>query len=194
VIPAIHGFLAALTFEEGELVDVAYEPATTNYRWQEYQTKVRELRRLRAVIATASQNGFFRLDDASALSLARRMQHGKGIDPTLSVYAAYAYHDLQRQDIIREMIVYLKDDIGATLFDLVLLGRRLIDKEVKPQDRIIPFFPLLSQGWALLNANRVKRHPVLERIEPAMKNSLWTLFDEGAFDPLKETLARGEVL
>jgi hypothetical protein len=101
---------------------------------------------------------------------------------------------LQRQDIIREMIVYLKDDIGATLFDLVLLGRRLIDKEVKPQDRIVPFFPLLSQGWALLNANRVKRHPVLERIEPAMKSSLWTLFDGGAFDPLKETIARGEVL
>jgi hypothetical protein len=152
------------------------------------------LRRLRVVIAAATQNGYFRLEETDSFDLARRMQSEKSIDPTLSVYAAYAYYDLQRKDIIRQMAEYLRDGIGVTLFDLVLLGRRLVDKEVKPQDRIVPFFPVLSQGWALLNANRVKRHPVLERIEPAMKSSLWTLFDGGAFDPLKETIARGEVL
>jgi hypothetical protein len=194
VVPSIHGYLAALTFEEGELVDVAYEPATTNYRWQEYQNKMRDLRRLRAVIATATQNGFFRLDGASALSLARQMQHGKGIDPTLSVYAAYAYHDLQRKDIIQEMIGFQEADIGATLFDLQLLARRLVGKEIKPEDQIVPFFPLLSQGWALLNANRVKRHPVLKQVEPRMKDSLWTLFDDRAFGSLRDVMKAGEVL
>jgi hypothetical protein len=194
VVPAIRGYLAALTFEEGELVDVAYEPATTNSRWPGYQQKMSELRRLRAVIAAATLNGYFRLEEADSFGLARRMQYEKSIDPTLSVYAAYAYYDLQRQDIVRQMAGYLRDGIGVTLFDLVLLGRRLVDKEVKPQDRIVPFFPLLSQGWALLNANRVKRHPALERIEPEMKSSLWTLFDSRVFDPIKETIARGDVL
>jgi hypothetical protein len=194
VVPALHGYLAALTFEETELVDVAYEPAATNYRWSGYQQKMRELRRLRAVIAAATQNGYFRLEDADSFGLARRMQYEKSIDPTLSVYAAYAYYDLQRKDTIREMAGYLREGIGVTLFDLMLLGRQLVDKEVRPMDRIVPFFPLLSQGWALLNANRVKRHPVLEQIEPEMKSSLWTLFDERAFDSLRNVIARGEVL
>lgn len=194
VVPAIRGYLAALTFEEQELVDVAYEPASTNRRWREFQKKMHELRRLRAVIAAATQNGYFRLEADDAFGLARRMQYEKGIDPTLSVYAAYAYYDLQRRDIIQEMAGYLRDDIGMALFDLLLLGRRLVGKELKPQDQIVPFFPLLSQGWALLNANRVKRHPVLKSIEPRMKSSLWTLFEEGAFDPLRQTMAQGEVL
>ncbi|MBA3351774.1 MAG: hypothetical protein H0U23_05010 [Blastocatellia bacterium] len=194
VVPAIHGYLAALTFEEGELVDVAYEPATTNHRWRPYQQKMEKLRRLRAVIAAATGNGYFRLDEANAFSLARQMQYEKSIDPTLSVYAAYAYYDLQRKDIIREMAGYLQRDINATLFDLMLLGRRLVDREVKPQDHIVPFFPLLSQGWALLDSNRVKRHPVLRKIESKMKSSLWTLFDGGAFAPLKETIERGDAL
>jgi hypothetical protein len=194
VVPAIHGYLAALTFTEGELVDVAYEPATTNRRWPGYQQKMQKLRRLRAVIAAATQNGYFRLDEANALSLARQMQYEKSIDPTLSVYAAYAYYDLQRRDTIREMAGYQESDIHATLFDLALLGRQLVDKEVKPQDHIVPFFPLLSQGWALLNANRVKRNPVLKKVESRMRSSLWTLFDGGAFGSLKETMARGGVL
>lgn len=194
VVPAIHGYLAAMTFEKGELVDVAYEPAKTNRRWPAYQNKMRKLRRLRAVIAAATQSGYFRLDEKNAIPLAREMQYEKFIDPTLSVYAAYAYYDLQRKEIIREMAGYLRDTIGATLFDLVLLGRQLVDREVRPRDNIVPFFPLLSQGWALLNANRVKMHPVLRKIESRMKSSLWTLFDSGAFDPLRDTISRGEVL
>ncbi len=193
VVPAIHGYLAALTVKDGELADVTYEPSTTHYRWAGYQNKLDELRRLRAVIATATQDGWFHLDEANALTLARQMQFEKSIDPTLSIYAAYAYHDLQRRDIIGDMAGFLRSDIGAVLFDLMLLGRKLVDKTLLPQDHIVPFFPLLSQGWALLKANRVKKHPVLDKIEPLMKDSLWTLFDSSAFDLLKETMSQGDV-
>ncbi len=170
------------------------EPATNNERWQVYKLRMRELRRLRTFIAAATYDGYFRLENDNASELAERMRYLKGVDPTLSLYAAYAYYDLQRRDIIQDMLGYLQDDIGGTLFDVVLLARKLVSKAIMPQDRIVPFFPLLSQGWALLNANRVKRHPVLERVEPEMKNSLWTLFDVKAFDSLRKTIESGEVL
>jgi hypothetical protein len=194
VVPALHGYLAGLTFTAHELIDVAYEPAANNERWYAYQPNMQELRQLRAVIAAATYSGYFRLENDNASELAGRMRHLKGIDPTLSVYAAYGYYDLQRRDIIRDMLGYLENDIGGALFDVMLLARKLLGKAIDPQDHIVPFFPLLSQGWALLKANRVKRHPVLERVEPAMKNSLWTLFDGGAFDSLRKTMESGEVL
>ena len=33
VLPAVPGFVAGLTFNEGELLDVAYEPSINSFRW-----------------------------------------------------------------------------------------------------------------------------------------------------------------
>src|SRR6185295_10190220 len=44
VIPAISGFLAALTFDDGELIDVAYEPAANTWRWGLYKDRATEAR------------------------------------------------------------------------------------------------------------------------------------------------------
>lgn len=193
VIPALDGFVAALSFDDDELVDVAYEPSTNNWRWGLYADRADDVRRLRAVAATASQHGRFRLDDADAMNIARKMQYAKGIDPTLSVYAAYAYHDLHAVERIREMSNYLGDDIGATLFDLALLGRQLLKASIDLDVAVVPFVPLLSQGWALLSAHKVKMHPALAGIEATMRESLWSLFDSKGVEKLKRALASGEL-
>jgi hypothetical protein len=193
LIPAITGFVAALTFDEDELVDVAYEPSANNWRWNLYKDRAGEVRTLRAVAATASQHGRFRLDDANAMNIARNMQYAKGIDPTLSVYAAYAYHDLHAVGLIRDMSNYLRDDIGTTFFDLALLGRQLLDKAIDVKSGVVPFVPLLAQGWALLSANKVRMHPLLQGIETTVLESLWSLFDPSGVEKLRRALASGEL-
>ncbi|HXA84605.1 MAG TPA: caspase family protein [Candidatus Dormibacteraeota bacterium] len=193
VVPAIPEFLAALTFEEGELVDVAYEPSMNSYRWYSYKDNAAKIRALRAIAASSSQHGRFRLEQSDAIQIAKQMQLVKGVDPTFAVYAAYAYHDLQAIDRIREMSGYMRDDLGVTLFDLALLGRTLIDKSIEPKDNIVPFFPLLSQGWALLAAHRVKLHPALWEIERTMRDSLWSLFNVAGLDKLKQAMQSKEV-
>lgn len=193
LIPAITGFVAALTFDDDELIDVAYEPSANNWRWNLYKDRAEEVRTLRAVAATASQHGRFRLDDADAMNIARKMQYAKGIDPTLSVYAAYAYHDLHAVGLIRDMSMYLRDDIGTTLFDLALLGRQLLDKAVDLKSGVVPFLPLLAQGWALLSANKVRMHPLLQGIETTVLESLWSLFNSSGVEKLKRALASGEL-
>ena len=193
VIPAIPGFLAALTFDEGELVDLGYEPSANTSRWASYQHEILELRSLRAIAASASQHGRFRLEQDDASKLAQRMQHMKDKDPTLSVYAAYAYHDLQEIERIRAMSDYQSRDLGVTLFDLALLGRELVGKGVGPGAGIVPFFPLLSQGWALLQAHRVMLHPALGGIERTMRESLWSLFDAAGLEKLKRAMQTMEV-
>ena len=103
VVPVIQGFLSALTFDQGELVDVAYEPSDNTWRWDLYKKRASEVRELRAVAATASRHGRFRLNPEEAEKVGTQMQYAKGIDPTLAVYAAYAYHDVQLVDRIQQM-------------------------------------------------------------------------------------------
>jgi hypothetical protein len=193
VVPVIQGFLSALTFDQGELVDVAYEPSDNTGRWGLYKNRASEVRALRAVAATASRLGRFRLDVSDAEKVARQMQYAKGIDPTLAVYAAYAYHDLQLVDHIREMSKYLAADVGVTFFDLELLGRRLVGTSIGRSQNVLPFMPLLSQGWSLLRAHRVKLHPALDGIEQSLRDSLWTQFDERGSQRIESAMLSGEV-
>jgi len=88
---------------------------------------------------------------------------------------------------------HLRRDFGLTLFDLALLSRALINKPIAPNDGIVPFVPLLSQGWALLRAHRVQLHPTLAGIESTLRASLWSLFDLAGVEKLKQAMASREV-
>ena len=193
VLPAVPGFVAGLTFSEGELLDVAYEPSTNSFRWAQFARRADEVRALRAVAASSTQQGRFRLEGPEAAGVARRMQYAKGIDPALGVYAAYAYHDLQETSRIRRMAGYLRSDIACTFFDIDLLARKLVDRGLSPDDRVLPFVPLLSQGWALLGAHRFRKHPLLEGIENSIRDSVWSLFDAPGVNKIRQAMQTREV-
>jgi hypothetical protein len=193
-VPAIKGFIAALTFDpDGELEDVTYEPSANTRRWDAYKDQAEQLRALRAVAGAASQHGRFRLTDADAPRIAQQMQYAKSIDPTFSVYAAYAYYDLHAHERLREMCGFQLDDLGVTLFDLALLSRQLMSKTIDRNSGVVPFVPLLSQGWALLSANKVKLHPLLKGLENTMRPSLWSLFDADGVRKLEQAMQSKEL-
>jgi hypothetical protein len=197
VIPVIPGYLAEYTCGgDAEVLNVSFEPSANSSQWHDFRGRAEEIRALRGVAAAASGQGRFRLDQLNdPLSLARKMQFVKGIDPTLAIYAAYAYYDLQRLDRIEEMLVYLADTLqGRSFFDLALLARKLRSKTVLKDLQTVPFVPMFQQGWPLLAPNRVKLHPRLDGLERMLKESVWTLFEHAALDRLVNTLASGEVL
>ena len=193
VIPALRGYLAALTFEDGGLVNVAYEPSANGWRVAEYGGRADQIRMLRAAAATASREGRFRLDEADAEGLAQRMQLLKGIDPTLAVYAAYAYYDLQALDRLRSMSAYLRQDLQTSLFDVALLARLLVDTTITLQSHVVPFTPLLSQGWSLLSAHRVKLPQGLDGLQATLQDSLWSLYDERGAALISQALRTKEL-
>jgi hypothetical protein len=195
VIPALPGYLASLTFDKGELLDVSFEPSANSHFWTEYANRANEIRALRGVAASASRQGRFRLDHVEdPFSIARKMQIAKGIDPTLAVYAAYAYNDLQEISQIRKMDGYLRNNLsGATLFDVALLGRMLLDKPIGRNADVVPFVPLFSQGWPLLRAHRVHLDSSLVGIDHNMRESVWSLFDGEGVDRLRDVLLFGRV-
>ena len=194
LLPAIPEFLAGLTVEEGELVDVSYEPSDNTWRWGEYKDRAGELRALRGVAASATRKGRFRLEGENALRLARRMQIMKGVDPTLSIYAAYAYHDLARNDLLDEMYHYQGGDLGGTFLDVALLARKINGIALGTAPNLFSQVPLLSQGWALLAALGLTFPPGLDGIRDHLLSSVWTLFDPRGVERLREALHGREIL
>jgi hypothetical protein len=193
VIPAIPGFVAGLTIEDGSLIDVAYEPSANTPRWGLYKNRASEARTVRAVAAAASQDGRFHLEKDDAVSIGQQMRYEKGVDLTLALYTAYAYNDTQDTARIEQMADDLVGDVGFLPFDVALLARRLAGRRLDTDSGVVPFVPLLARGWALLGANRVRLHPSLDGIERSIRDSQWSLFDGGGLESLRRALASGEV-
>jgi hypothetical protein len=193
LLPAIPDFLAALTIEGGELVDVSYEPSDNTSRWQEYRHAAPELRALRAIISASMTRGVFKLEADDALDVARRMQQSKGIDPSLAVYAAYAYQDLNQGSLIREMADYMEKDLGAPMFDVAMLARRLKGTRLSRDTNVLAPMPLLSQGWALLSAYGITLPPKIEKVRNSLLPSLWTMLDAAGVDGVREAIADQEI-
>lgn len=193
VVPALPGFLTGLTVTDGDLVDVALEPSTNSPRWAEFRHRADEIRVLRGLAASASRNGRFDLDRDEAAVLARRMQLGKGVDPSLAVYAAYAYYDVSMLDRIDRMAGYLRDDLDVGLFDVDLLARRLAGRRPDAGSRVVPATPLRTRGWSLLRSHRVELPGGLADLAGELLDSSWSLYTRPGVTRLTRALTRGEI-
>lgn len=193
VIPAIFGFMCGVTVEDGRLVDVAYEPMDTRGRWDEFMARATEIRRARSTLAAATRMGVASLDRDVAMATAQHLQSLKGLDPSSSLYAAYAFRDLGDQSLIREMGDFQFEDLGTVLYDLELLVGRAPPPGPQPGPRLVlPFFPMLSRGWALTNAMGAVVHPAVA--DPARRiPSLWTLFTPDTYAVIAAAMLAGDV-
>jgi len=192
VLPAIRDYVGSITVEDGAVVNVTYEPVENSAQWQAMKGRAGELRSLRALLAASARLGVFRLRDEDADLLADRMKVGKGLDPTIALYAAYAYHARQESEPIRAMQKTLFADLGIRLFDLALLGGELRGKRVA-SEKMRPFVPLLSEGWALLAARQVVLPAGLEELGDRRVESLWTLFDPQGVELIRSAIKIKEV-
>ena len=188
MLPGIRGFITTLSFEEGELRNVAYEPSANDWRWGAYVAQKEELAMLRSLIAASANVGGFRLAGTDAEKLTDRIRVAKGLDPTMALYAAYSYYNLGLRDPIRDMQRYVRGDLEITLFDLaVLADRRLVD----PQ-RTFPLVPMLAQGWSLVDAFSIQLMDGLANLKRYVGPSLWTVFAPEAVGALRNAM-RGRI-
>jgi hypothetical protein len=97
---------------------------------------------MRALVAATSRQGMFRLNRGNANALARRLHDALAHDPVLALHAAYAYHDLQRDDL-RDLLVDMRYTVDTVLFDVALLAGSSGPQPVP----IMPVVPMLARGW-----------------------------------------------
>lgn len=192
VLPALRDYICAVTFDGGQLVDVSYEPAYFSTRRSRYEERIDEVRELHAAIAAASRLGILTsLSPAEVPELAAQVRDLVDVDPSLAVYAAYAWHDHGRRELTGELHQSLLDRLGTSFFDIGLLAALVTGGPVDAV-RCAPAHPLLTRGWALTAAAPPEAVTAARRTGSLLP-SLWTLFRAEEFDSIQHSLQRGGI-
>ena len=194
LMPALPEFIGSLTLEEHNLSDVAYEPSKNSWRWSEFESREKEIRQLRAVVAASSKRGVFRLQGEGADKLSRRMQLAKGIDPSLALCAAHAYANQGNDKWLQQMAMYLRSDLNKVPLDIAVLAGQVRSENTANIDWTVPFLPMLSQTWAFLPAYEVELPEGLETIHRHLAaSSLWSLYTPDGVKLIREAINKGEL-
>jgi hypothetical protein len=193
VLAALRGYLGHAQFDEHGLVNVSYVPSSNNWRWGPYNARRRDIDQLRALVALAVDRNTFRVrSESEAVTLAQRIRVEKALDPTLGLYAAYAFAQAGIDEQGRDIGMYMRDDLGVDLFDV----RMLSGDAQNPVPRVgvqVPFCPMLTQGWNILRAYGVKVPDVLAHASRFLANSLWTTFTPRGAHLVFDAVKSGEL-
>jgi caspase domain-containing protein len=167
--------------------------ASVNYSSRDSNFDAERLKNLRASVAAAASMGAFRLSDTSAAEkFASEIRVMKGVDPTLGLFAAYAYAQAGRTEQMVSVARIMEADLGALLFDVAMLAASAgvwPPPGVGDPRVIAPFCPMLSQGWNLLQAIGAVVPEEFQKARQYLTQALWTTFDKRGMDILFEAQA-----
>ena len=194
ILPALRGYIGHVIFDTEGMANVGYVPSSNNQsRWFWYQKRKEEIDRLRALVSLAVDHENFRIrSEREAESLATTIRVEKAVDPTLGLYAAHAFSQAGKEEKVLSVLRYMREDLGADLFDVrVLASRGLTDEKTHPPQ--VPLVPMLTQTWSLLRPRRIELPLLLEQARSWLCNSLWTTFQSRAADKIMKAIKEGEL-
>ncbi|MHB0952613.1 MAG: caspase family protein [Allorhizobium sp.] len=185
VLPVFKDFGTHVTVGQQGVIDLRFNPARSSFLFSEYLDRLDQLAFLRGLAAEAARQGALVFDgsrekrEAAASRFAGRVRMGKGFDPTLGIYAAYAYATGFMEDGVRSVHDIMLESLGAEIFDVALLARRLDGEGRSVRGApIVPPFPLMRQGWEYLRVRGVAMSPLMKIVRSTLYNSLWTTYGE----------------
>lgn len=170
-------FIASVVVDDaGRVVSVNYVPSGNSSRFAAYQRREAEIEKMKAFAAVAARHGRFDVPTEDAAAFADRIRIEKALDPTLGLYAAYAYAQVGQYQEAHSVFSYMRDDPALPVpFDVVMLATR-VDPAAAAGTRYGPFTPMLSQGWALLSPGDPMFRPIHQELCIHLVPSLWTTF------------------
>jgi hypothetical protein len=192
VLPALRGFIGHIFVDQGVVVNVNYVPANNNWRWPEYERERERLESLRAAVAAAAALGVFRITPEEAQSFADKIRVLKGLDPTLGLYAAYAYASAGLDRQVKSVLAYMREDLNTELFDIAMLARRGVSPAETAAQTILPFCPMLRQGWSLLAVRDARLPDAVNAARDWLLPALWTTFAPEGVTILRDAIQRGD--
>ena len=184
-LPCLRGFIGTILVGDDGISNITFQRV--------YDNSDEKLNQLRASVAAASNFGVFTVDKHNGQQLANQIRQGKSADPTLGIYACYAYQQVGMMDSILSVQSYMQE---FNLFDIDMLARRPFDEAVRTSEQwqsVVPFCPMLSQGWDLIEAKQLIIPKLLLRASAFRKSSLWTTFKPEGMKILIDGIQNGEI-
>lgn len=179
LLAILPGFIGVVLVAENRVLNVNYLPALATARYQAQAAGAAEREKLKALAAVHARYGEFNPPTLPAVPLMTWLHGPHGFDPTLGLYAAYGYAQRgQVAEVVRLQRWLAEDPALPRLFDLELLTARYqqATHPAAPGSPLVPFTPLLAQGWALLTPDNPLYHPLHERLRAHLLPALWTTY------------------
>ncbi|MDC7217384.1 MAG: caspase family protein [Spirochaetales bacterium] len=179
----LKGFIGTAIFHKGSLVTVNYSPSRESEKYHGLGRWDPEIIRRRAEIAASIKRGIFKIDgDKVAVTWAASYyRYLKEFDPTLGLYAAYAYAQEGMVEEIDSIYRFMSEEPEPVLFDVAML--RNINRNRFDYNAIrsaASFCPMLTQGWSYLSINPEQYSQELTQLSRYLIPGLWTRFHRDA--------------
>jgi hypothetical protein len=197
-LPVVAGYAATVVAEEGRVLTVNYTPSRYNMpTYFDWKYGAETIERSRALIAALARNGSFRVDPDNAQNTARLLRRFKKVDPTLGLFAAYAYAQGGDGEGVLSVFRYMFEDGVLVPWDVAMLANRFgvpdrsDDAPWRRPPRVLdfaPWMPLLTQGWMLLGQLEEFMPDVLRHARRYLLPGLWTTFAAPGIEILEEAL------
>jgi hypothetical protein len=180
-ITILPGFLCFVTFFNGKVSNVNYQPTRQNPKFHEFRNRSLEVEIRRAIVHAETKNGSLRMDgrDSEFVRYANYLRNDKAFDPTLGVYAAYGYAQAGIWREVASVYDYMRREPEQVLFDVRMLAA--LSPYTYITEEPIPLSgtgPILTQGWSYMS---IKREIFPEHLMDLAKHlvpGLWTAFNE----------------
>lgn len=183
-------FVGSVLVEKGRVVSVSYSPVPASPLFYEWEYRRTEVEKRRAVAAVAARKGTFRVTVDDAETFGDYLRWEKALDPTLGLYAAYAYAAGGFDRQVRSVWAYMAESPAPIPFDVALLAGKLPDDfATNPTTlKARPFCPMLAQGWSYLRAANKLLPDRLAEAQRHQVPSLWTTFTKKGADLIAEMI------
>jgi hypothetical protein len=190
VLSVLPGFIGTLVFDRKRVVTVNYAPSRGTASHRMYNRIAPDIEERRAFVATAAKHGSFRLDREAADGTAAYLRSMKKFDPTLGLYAAYAYAQAGNNDGVLSVFDYMRMEPEPVFFDVGMLAVQR-NKKLPQSLHFAPWMPMLTQGWMLLGTFEGLMPNVLKEARKHLIPGLWTTFSTEGMDVLEEAIFGG---
>ncbi|MES2107961.1 MAG: caspase family protein [Bacteroidota bacterium] len=184
-IAILPDFIGVLVMQGNQVLNVNYTPSPSSARYNAAQENDMAMQQRRARIALSAREGeaWFTGDGDYLINTASYLREYKRFDPTLGLYAAYAYAGAGDFRGVRSIFRYMKREPEPVLFDIALLSQ-FLRPDFNP--RILrnawPMCPLLNKGWSYLAGNPDRYPEDLRELSKHRIPGLWTTFKPAGID------------
>jgi hypothetical protein len=177
-VAVLPGFIGHILVEGERVMNVNYVPSRNNNRYDEYMIRNEEVAQRRAAAALAARHGNFRIkgDIYGIMGTASYLRNDKALDPSLGMYAAYAYTQAGQHKHVLSVFNYMKKEPEPVLFDVKLLATMYNGDADNLQTPHAPFCPMLAQGWSYLPLHEALLNQPLRQLMQQVIPGLWTTF------------------
>lgn len=188
VVSPIPGYVTTVVVQDGRIATVNYTPAPGSRNYAEFVTVASELEARRAAAAVDALNGIFSIESSGDIALADYVRFFKWVNPTLGIYACYAYARAGKFDKIVDIYNIMSMEPETVPFDVAMLAAQTAEATFPSAS---PGMPLLTQGWMMLDRFRQSLPTALAQAREFLEPSLWATFSDAGMSILEAYVSEG---